>query len=54
MQQTGSKYFTRRLAIPLPPTLGMGSLGQNSTFSEHGYVAYLIKGNYEIQQYFTR
>ena len=22
------------------PTLGMGSLGQNSTFSEHGHVAY--------------
>ena len=27
------------------PTLGVGSKGQNSTFSEHGHVAYQIKGN---------
>ena len=38
MQQHGSKYFTRR-----PPV----SKGQNSTFSEHGWVAYQIKGNHE-------
>ena len=25
----------------------MGSIGQNSTFSEHGHVAYQIKGNHE-------
>ena len=34
---------------PAPPTLGMGSIGQNSTFSEHGYVVYQIKGNHEMQ-----
>ena len=27
------------------PTWGMGSVGQNSTFSEHGQVAYQIKEN---------
>ena len=38
--------------------LGMGSIGQNSTFSEHGHVAYQIKWNHEMQQhgskYFAR
>ena len=29
------------LPAPLTPTLGMGSIGRNSTFSEHGHVAYL-------------
>ena len=43
MQQHGSKYFARRH----PETLGMGSVGQNSTFSEHGPVAYQIKDNQE-------
>ena len=34
------------------PTLpGMGSKGQNSTFSEHGQVAYQIKGNHKMQQH---
>ena len=28
-------------------TLGKGSIGQKSTFSEHGHVAYQIKGNDE-------
>ena len=28
-------------------TLGMGSKGQTFTFSEHGHVAYQIKGNDE-------
>ena len=38
--------------IPPPPqTLVMGSIGQNSTFSEHGHVAYQINGNHEMQQY---
>ena len=36
MRKHGSKYFARR---PLPHTLGMGSTGQKSTFSEHGHVA---------------
>ena len=30
-----------------PTTLGMLSIGQNSAFSEHGHVAYQIKGNYK-------
>ena len=33
------------------PTLGIGSIGQESTFSEHGHVAYQIKGNHEMQQH---
>ena len=40
---TWKQYFARS------PTLGMGSIGQNSIFSEHGYVAYQIKGNHESQ-----
>ena len=28
---------------PTPPTLRMGSIGHNSTFSEHGHAAYQIK-----------
>ena len=31
----------------LPPTLGVGSKGKNSTFSEYSHVAYQIKGNDE-------
>ena len=33
-----------------PPgwTYGVGSKGQNSTFSEHGHVAYQIEGNNEF------
>ena len=48
MQQHGSKYFARR-----PTPLRMGSIGQNSTFSEHGHVAYLIKENYECSNMVT-
>ena len=44
MQHHGSKYFACR---PLPPTLGIRSVGQNSTFSDHGYVTYQIKENHE-------
>ena len=40
MQQHGSKYFAP------PPTLVVGSLGQNSTFSEYGHV-----GNHKMQQH---
>ena len=32
-------------------TLGMGSIGQNSTLSEHDHVAYQIKWNHEMQQH---
>ena len=35
MQQNGGKYFARRPPKP----------SQNSTFSEHGHVAYQIKWN---------
>ena len=35
----------------MSPTLGMGLIGQNSTFSEYGHVAYQIKGNHKKQQY---
>ena len=44
MQQDGSKYFARR---PLPHDHWVGSKGQNSTFLEHGHVAYQIKGRYK-------
>ena len=40
------------------PTQGQGAKGQNSTFSEHGHVAYQIKWNHECSnvssKYFTR
>ena len=45
---------------PPPPllTLGMGSIGQNSNFSERGHVTNQIKGNHQMQQhgrkYFAR
>ena len=44
---------TIMLADPYPPPqpLGMGSVGQNSTFSEHGHVTYQIKGNHGMQQH---
>ena len=45
MQQHGRKYFACR--GPPPLTLRLGSKGQNSTLSEHGHVAYQIKGNHE-------
>ena len=40
MQQQGSKYFARRHPYPMR----MGSIGQKSTFTEHGHVAYQIRG----------
>ena len=36
---------------PTPLTLEIWSVGQTSTFSEHGQVAYQIKGNSEMQQH---
>ena len=42
---------------PPPPTLGMGSVGRNSTFSEHGHLAYQLRES-RMQQhgskYFAR
>ena len=47
MEQHGSKYFARRSPYPPPPTLGMGSIGQDSAFSEQSHIAYQIKENHE-------
>ena len=41
-------------ADPTPPTLRMGSDGQNSTFSEHGHVAYQIKEDHECSNMVAR
>ena len=43
MQQHGSKIFCLQTLL----ALGMGSEGQNITFSEHGHVAYQIKEDQE-------
>ena len=45
----GSNYVAIILPadLPLPQTLGMRSVGQNSTFSEHVNVAYQINENQE-------
>ena len=55
MQQHDSKYLP---ADPLPHSPRDGTIDQNSTFSEHGHVAYIIKWNHEMQQhgskYFAR
>ena len=51
IQQHGRKYFAR---IPPPQNPRDGQIGQNSTFSEHGHVAYQIKWNHEMQQYGSR
>ena len=42
----GSKYFARR-PLSATPTLGVGSICQNSPFSQHSHVAYGIVGNHE-------
>ena len=31
-------------------TLGMGQIGQNLPFSEHGHIEYQFKGNQKMQQ----
>ena len=46
MQQHGNKYFAC-IAPPTSPAHGDRVKGQNSSFLEHGYVAYQIKGNHE-------
>ena len=53
MQQHGSKYFADPYP-PIPPSPGVGSKGQNSTFSEHRHVAYRIIGNHKMQQHGSR
>ena len=47
MNLHGSTYFARRPPYPPPQPWGMGSIGQNLTFSEHGHVAYQIKEKHE-------
>ena len=42
------------LSLGTPLTQGLGSKGQNSTFSEHGHFAYQIKGNHEMQQHSSK
>ena len=44
INQYGRKHFALRYP---PRPLWLGSKGQNSTFSEHGHVAYQIKGGDE-------
>ena len=46
MQQYGSKYFTTR-SRPTSRDPGVGSKGQNSTFSEQVHVAYQIKWHHK-------
>ena len=48
MQQHGSKCFALR-ARQYPR--GWGLKGQNSSFSEHGHIAYQIKANHKMQQH---
>ena len=43
----GSKYVACRPSL----TLGMGSIGQTSTFSKPGNIAYQIKMNHKMQQH---
>ena len=52
MHQHGSKHFARRPQTPSPPSnLEMGSIGQNSFFSEHGHDAYQLKWNHLMRQH---
>ena len=48
MQQHVRKYFVRPL--PPPPNLGVGSVGQNSTFPEYVHIAYQFKKGSRMQQ----
>ena len=51
MQQHASKYFACSPPPAPTPSLGMGSIGQTSNFSEHGHLAYQIKVNHQMQQH---
>ena len=52
VRQHGRKYCACSPSTPL--TQGLGSKGQNSTFSDHGHVACQIKGNHETQQHSSK
>ena len=45
-----SNMIANILPADLPQTQGVGSKGQNSTFSEHGHNAYQIKWNHECSK----
>ena len=47
MHKHGSKYFACR--HPSPPDPRAGVKRSNTTFSEHGHVAYQIKGNHNCR-----
>ena len=57
-RRPSSQFFIILPADPPPPpppaNLGMGSVGQTSTFSEHGHVAYQIKENHECSTMVAR
>ena len=42
---TNAKNTVANILPQTPPTLGMGPIGQSSTFSEYGHGAYQIKEN---------
>ena len=44
---TNAKKTVANILSQTPPTLGMGPIGQSSTFSEYGHGAYQIKENHE-------
>ena len=44
---TNAKNTVANILPQTPPTLGMGPIGQSSTFIEYGHGAYQIKENYE-------
>ena len=46
-----SNMIANILPTCTPPTPGMGSKGQDSTFWEHSHVAYPIKGKLSIEHY---
>ena len=47
MKHTKHDFLSKAFVSPHGWTEGVGSKGQNSTFSEHGHVAYQIKENNE-------
>ena len=47
MKHTKRDFLSNACVPPPWMDLGVGSKGQNSTFSEHGHVAYQIKENHE-------
>ena len=44
---TNAKFTVANILSQTPPTLGMETIGQSSTFLEYGHGAYQIKENHE-------